>query len=203
MSWLIHGQAPTSRPGQERHPSGPSLQADALSGEVIGLLAAVPSAERMPPGRSGVALRPCRLRPPLPRLCAKGDRDSPDGEDDDGARARSARYGAARTPGRTRTGVASGERPAPANGQTVPPRRGREARASRPKELDPDAQPYADEAHEARTFAALKDVNASAREAHKLASLITNPSTRGRVASASTSAGAASNWRKSSPHSGR
>ena len=42
-------------------------------------------------------------------------------------------------------------------------------------ELDPDAQPYADEAHEARTLAALKDVNTRAREAHKLAALVKAP----------------------------
>lgn len=46
-----------------------------------------------------------------------------------------------------------------------------------PKELDPDAQPYADEAHEARTLAALKQVNTNAREAHKLAALIKDPTT--------------------------
>lgn len=65
-------------------------------------------------------------------------------------------------------------------GQTVrPASNGSATGPAGPKELDPDAQPYADEAHEARTLAELKAINARAREAHKLASLITNPATKG------------------------
>jgi hypothetical protein len=64
-----------------------------------------------------------------------------------------------------------------AAGQTVRP--ATVPQPSGPQELDADAQPYADEAHEARTLAALKDINTRAREKHKLASLITNPSTGG------------------------
>ncbi len=90
------------------------------------------------------------------------------------------------------------------NGQTVrPAANGAPAEPPGPKELDPDAQPYADEAHEARTLATLKDVNTRAREAHKLAALIANPSTGGAGAWASTSAGAGGRWRKSSPRSRR
>jgi hypothetical protein len=60
-------------------------------------------------------------------------------------------------------------------GQTVRPAASDAPPPPGPKELDPDAQPYADEAFEARTIAALKDANARAREAHKLASLIKDP----------------------------
>jgi hypothetical protein len=66
-----------------------------------------------------------------------------------------------------------------ANGTAVRP-----AQATRPApaqngEADPDAQPFADEAHQALVVATLKDINTRAREAHKLAALIRNPSTGG------------------------
>jgi hypothetical protein len=60
-----------------------------------------------------------------------------------------------------------------------------------PTELDPDAQPYADEAHEARTVAALGEIHVRAREGHKLAALITNPATDGKGG-----LGQYLNWRK-------
>lgn len=44
-------------------------------------------------------------------------------------------------------------------------------------EPDPDAQPYADEAHDAHTVEALADINKRARDNHKLASLIRSPVT--------------------------
>lgn len=59
----------------------------------------------------------------------------------------------------------------------------RPAPAERPApvgEADEDAQPYAEEAHLVRTLDALKDVHERAREAHKLASLITNPASGGK-----------------------
>jgi hypothetical protein len=46
-------------------------------------------------------------------------------------------------------------------------------------EADPDAQPYADEAYQARVVDALKAVHDRALKAHKLASPIRNPSTGG------------------------
>lgn len=60
------------------------------------------------------------------------------------------------------------------NGHTVRPAAA-ETAPSGPAELDPDAQPYADEAHEARTLAALKDVHTRARDAHKIAALVKDP----------------------------
>lgn len=100
----------------------------------------------------------------------------PDGEDDDAARAQSAPYSAASA----WESAAPRTQRQPANGQTVRPAADTApAEPPGPKELDPDAQPYADEAFEARTLAALKDVNTRARDKHKLASLITNPATGG------------------------
>jgi hypothetical protein len=87
--------------------------------------------------------------------------------------------------------------------QPAPPRRQQAANghASRPEpqdrpgvsatELDPDAQPYADEAHEARTVAALSEIHVRAREAHKLAAFVTNPATQGKGG-----LGQYLNWRK-------
>jgi hypothetical protein len=46
-------------------------------------------------------------------------------------------------------------------------------------EADPEAQPYADEAHEARVTETVKDIHNRARDAHKLAALIRNPATGG------------------------
>lgn len=46
-------------------------------------------------------------------------------------------------------------------------------------EPDPEAQPYADEAHEARVTETVKDIHNRARDAHKLAGLIRNPATGG------------------------
>jgi hypothetical protein len=65
-----------------------------------------------------------------------------------------------------------------ANGSTVRP----EQRAAAPApggEPDADAQPYADEAHEARVMSELRAIHVRAREAHKLAALIRNPATNG------------------------
>ena len=61
------------------------------------------------------------------------------------------------------------------NGQTVRPESGPAPSGS--AELDPDAQPYADEAFEARTLAALKEIHTRARDAHKIAALVKDPAT--------------------------
>lgn len=91
------------------------------------------------------------------------------------------------------------------NATPAPPRRQQQAgpngAAVRPEqqnrpgisatELDLDAQQYADEAHEANNVNAVKDIHVRAREAHKLAALITNPATGGKGG-----LGQYLNWRK-------
>lgn len=132
----------------------------------------LPSPERTGPQQVGSAITYARRY----CLCAVTG-IHPDGEDDDGARAQSAPYSAADA-WENAAPAPRPQRPAPPNGQTVRPAAD-EKPPPGPAELDPDAQPYADEAFEARTLAALKDINVRAREAHKLAALITNPSTGG------------------------
>jgi hypothetical protein len=99
---------------------------------------------------------------------------APAGEDEDAA--------SANTPQRWGSAAESFENAASvkpaANGNTARP-----AHAERPAptgEIDEAAQPFADEAHEARTVAVLKDVNTRARDTHKLASLIRNPASGGK-----------------------
>lgn len=81
------------------------------------------------------------------------------------------------------TPPAAKPRPADSNGRAPSGTTVRPAQAPRPVprdgEPDPDAQPFADEAHEARTVDELGKLNARAREAHKLAALIRNPATGG------------------------
>jgi len=131
----------------------------------------LPSPDRTGPQQVGSAITYARRY----CLCAVTG-IHPDGEDDDGARAQSAPYSAADA-WENAAPASRPQRPA-ANGQTVRPAPG-EKPPPGPAELDADAQVFADEAHEANTLAALKDVNTRAREAHKLAALITNPSTKG------------------------
>jgi len=68
------------------------------------------------------------------------------------------------------------------NGQTVRPAR-EEPPGTAPggsaDDIDPDAQAFADEAHEATSVGALKDIHRRAVEAHKLAALVKNPATGG------------------------
>jgi hypothetical protein len=66
-----------------------------------------------------------------------------------------------------------------ANGSTVRPDQPQRAATAPGSEPDPDAQPFADEAHEARVVDALQSIHTRAREAHKLAALIRNPATNG------------------------
>ena len=163
-----------SRPSRQRWRTAPSpCTTSWRTHRVRWMRATTCCPPRSVPGRGGGSPSPTPAVLPVCR-----DRHHPDGEDDDGARAQSAPYSAAdawenAAPASRPPAASTTERP------DGPPRRGREARDPAEAELDPDAQPYADEAHEARTLAALKDVNARAREAHKLASLITNPSTKG------------------------
>lgn len=65
------------------------------------------------------------------------------------------------------------------NGHAVRPAQSQQP-AQANGEPDPDAQQYADEAHEARTLGALQDIQKRAREAGKLTSVIVNPATQGK-----------------------
>jgi hypothetical protein len=66
------------------------------------------------------------------------------------------------------------------NGHAVRPAQQAAQPAQSSGEPDPDAQQYADEAHEARTLGALQDIQKRAREAGKLTALIVNPATQGK-----------------------
>jgi len=95
---------------------------------------------------------------------------APGGEDDDGAAASQHETQASR-PRRQQA-------PARSTGGNVQ----RPAASAAPEatgELDEEAQPFAEEASQCRTVAALSEVNARAREARKLAALIRNPATGG------------------------
>jgi hypothetical protein len=74
-------------------------------------------------------------------------------------------------------------RPAPprpqANGSTVRPAQAARPPAAADGEIDEDAQAIADEASQARTTDTLRELNTRAREEHKLACLIRNPTTGG------------------------
>jgi hypothetical protein len=109
-------------------------------------------------------------------LWAKGERTpSGDRDGDSQPQSASAAFDNA-TPAAPRQPNGNGH----ANGNvTQSPAREQAAAPVAKGEPDDDAQPYADEVHEARTLAALKDINGRAREAHKLASLIRNPTTGG------------------------
>lgn len=110
---------------------------------------------------------------------------APGGDDDDGAAAEQAAQtaggaweSASRTPpAKPASGPAGNRSDTRPNGTVTRP-------AQRPQppqsegEPDPDAQQYADEAHEALTLDALKGINAKAREAHKLAALIRDPASK-------------------------
>ncbi len=114
-------------------------------------------------------------------LWAKGDRADPTREN-----ATAAAGQAARRPRQQSAGAAfENATPAPprqpnghANGNvTRPPAREQAPAAS--GEPDEEAQPFADEVHEARTVAGLKDVHTKVLAAHKLAAMIRNPTTGG------------------------
>ncbi len=102
-------------------------------------------------------------------LWAKGDRADPTAENATASAGQAARNGR-QQPAANGNGQGQITRPAAAP-----------APAAVPGEPDADAQPYADEAHEAVTSAAIRDIHTRAREApgHKLAALITNPATKG------------------------
>jgi hypothetical protein len=98
-------------------------------------------------------------------LWAKGDRSDPAAENATASGGQASR-------GRRPSGGEAFENAKPAQAPRPPA-------AQADSETDPDAQAFADEVHEARTMAALKDINTRAREAHKTASLIRNPVTGG------------------------
>jgi ERF superfamily len=95
----------------------------------------------------------------------------PDGEDDDGAAAQYAPQNA----GEAFESAAPAQRPRsngqPANGAAAPVR----AAPHPTGELDPDAQQYADEAHEAQALSAVREVRQKAEAAGKLEALVRNP----------------------------
>lgn len=147
--------------------SAPSGQADAVK-VLIG------DALRNAAMRFGVALD----------LWAKGDRADPTAENATASAGQAQRRGRQQQnggdwenarPAAPRNGTNGNGRPA---GQVSRP-------AATPKpaaangEPDPDAQPFADEAHEARTLSALRAIQTKAREEHKLAALIRNPASGG------------------------
>jgi hypothetical protein len=101
-------------------------------------------------------------------LWAKGDRADPAAENATASAGQAARSGRPQP-------TANGNGHAPA-GHTERP--SQPARPSR-DEVDEDAQPFAEEASQCTTVAALGDVNARAREAHKSGALIRNPATGG------------------------
>lgn len=158
--WIKLTVGGITRPGYGSCPSGQMDAVKVLIGDAL----------RNAAMRFGVALA----------LWAKGDRDDPSAENATASAGRAARGG------RQSAGDAwDNATPANGNGRANGHANGHAVRPAvtelppGPKELDPDAQPYADEAHEARTLAELRAINGRAREARKLASLITNPSTKG------------------------
>lgn len=110
------------------------------------------------------------------KLWAKGERSSNDSASANGQQQGESFEGATPAPARQRA-EGNGQ---PASGQAVRPAQAPRPAAAQPGgEPDPDAQPYADEAHEARVTETLKDIHTRARDAHKLAALIRNPATGG------------------------
>lgn len=107
------------------------------------------------------------------KLWAKGDRTEGNEPAESGTRSAPQSAGAAfenATPAPPRQPNGNGNVTRPPVREQVPAASG---------EPDEDAQPYADEVHEARTLVALRDINTRAREAHKLAAMIRNPTTGG------------------------
>jgi hypothetical protein len=161
--WIRLTVGGQTRPGYGSCPSGQGDAVKVLIGDAL----------RNAAMRFGVALA----------LWAKGDRADPAAEN------ATASAGQVDRRQRPQSAAAAFDQatPAPArpsngNGSAPAGRTERPAAATRPAptgEPDPEAQPYADEASQCTTGEALKAVNAKARDAHKLAQLITNPSTGG------------------------
>lgn len=171
--WITLTAGGVSRPGYGSCPSGQGDAVKVLIGDAL----------RNAAMRFGVAVD----------LWAKGDRADPSAEN-----ATASAGQANRRPQQHRESF-NDATPAPPRGQQRRPANGtavRPQQQDRPQvsatELDPDAQPYADEAHEANTVAAVQAIHVRAREAHKLAALVTNPATGGNGG-----LGAYLNWRKS------
>jgi hypothetical protein len=163
--WILLTVGGVTRPGYGSVPSGQPDAVKVLIGDAL----------RNAAMRFGVALA----------LWAKGDRADPAAENAT-ASAGQARRGrqpagesfenAAPAPARQRT---EGNGHA-ASGEAVRPAQAPRPAAVQPGgEADPEAQPYADEAHEARVTETVKDIHNRARDAHKLAALIRNPATGG------------------------
>jgi hypothetical protein len=117
-------------------------------------------------------------------LWAKGDRADPAAENATASGGTAVRGGSRREsfddarPARpaASNGHANGS---PANGTVArPPAQTRTAPTG---EVDPEAQPFADEAAAANSIGALREIHTRAREAHKLAALITDPSGSGHI----------------------
>ena len=115
---------------------------------------------------------------------------APAGDDDDAASVGVQRFDGRQSAGAAFDGAVPAQPRRQGNGTASRPE-AQDRPAVSPTELDPDAQPFADEAHEARTVAALGEIHVRAREAHKLAALITNPATGGKGG-----LGQYLNWRK-------
>ena len=157
--WIKLTVGGVTRLGYGSCPSGQSDAVKVLVGDAV----------RNAAMRFGVALD----------LWAKGERADPTAENATASGGQAARRGSRRENAADAGDSASPQPPASAqpNGRTVRPANGQPAAPATDSEPDPDAQPYADEAQQARTLAVLKDVNTRAREAHKLASIIRDPAT--------------------------
>jgi hypothetical protein len=136
------------------------------SGEEDGGYYLLPSPERTGPQQVGSAITYARRY----CLCAVTG-IHPDGEDDDAARAQSAPYSASEAFENATPAQHPRTNGHPANGAAAPVR-------STPHptgELDPDAQQFADEAHEAQTLSVIREVRQKADAAGKLEALVRNP----------------------------
>lgn len=147
--WILLTVGGVTRPGYGSCPSGQGDAVKVLIGDAL----------RNAAMRFGVAVD----------LWAKGDRADPSAENATAAAGHAVR-------GRQQ------QRPDNGNGsRTVRPesRPAQPARQPSPDEIDQDAQAFADEAHEATSLAALKDIHRRAVDARKLAALVRNPATGG------------------------
>lgn len=154
--WIRLTVGGTTRPGYGSVPSGQPDAVKVLIGDAL----------RNAAMRFGVALD----------LWAKGDRADPTAEN------ATASAGQANRRPQQRESFDNAT-PAPPRGQRPNGAAVRPAPQDKPgvsaTELDPDAQHFADEAHEANNVNAVKDIHVRARDAHKLAALVTNPATGG------------------------
>jgi hypothetical protein len=175
--WISLTVCGVTRPGYGSVPSGQPDTVKVLIGDAI----------RNAAMRFGVALD----------LWAKGDRADPTAENATASGGNAARRGGSRQqsagdafdnagPAKPQNGGGQ------ANGHTSRPA-ANGARKGQPTEadIDPEAQPFFDEAHEARTVTALGEVRVRAREAGKLGAVGRNPATGGIGGF-----GAYANWRK-------